>query len=234
LIYKGFKRGSVKEKIIKMKNNGVIYKVVNELNGEVYIGTTIKSIEERKKDHLQRVDKDYSAKFHDAISTYGVDVFEWEQIDTASSLDELAQKEKDYILIYNSKEEGYNADSGGGFKKTVYQYDLNDGHLINSYECLESAASAVNAIKQQLSRACLSVNNTFNGFYWSYQYSESFNPSIDNRKKAIVQFDSEGKEIACFKSIAEASKHTGINKSSIAKVCRGERNHAGGFKWSNK
>ena len=41
----------------------------------------------------------------------------------------------------------------------------------------------------------------------------------------------EDKLIAEYKSVIEASKITGINKSSIAKVCRLERKQAGGFKW---
>lgn len=212
----------------------IIYKVVNNSNGCAYIGATTDSLEKRKHDHLKKVRLNIGQKFHEEVRTFGEVVFIWEQIDTANNIDELAQKEKQYILEYNSKEQGYNADSGGGFKKTVYQYNLDDGSLVQKYDCLDSACNAVNAIKQQLSRACLSVNKAFGGYYWSYEYEEPFNPKLDNRKKSIIQYDMNDIELNIFNSVAEASKITSCNKSSIAKVCRGERNHAGGFKWSYK
>ena len=147
-------------------------------------------------------------------------------------MDECAQKEKHYIVEYDSKQNGYNVDSGGGFKKTVYQYSLEDGSLVGTYDSLEKAGGVVNASKKQISRACLSVNNTFSGYYWSYDYTESFLPQRDKRKKRVIMIDTLDNIEFEYSSIAEASEITGINKSSIAKVCRGERKTAGGFKWS--
>jgi len=212
------------------EQNLIIYKVENTENGMVYIGATTIALKERKKDHLQRVNKSYSGKFQEAISSYGEEAFEWVQIDTANSIDELATKEKEYIAEYNSKEEGYNNDSGGGFKKTIYQYNQ-DGGLIDTYECLEKAGEIVNATKQDISRACLSVNKTFGGYYWSYEYIEPFKPNKDFRKKIVLCYNLKGEKVYDFNSISEASKSTAINKSSIAKVCRGERKTAGGYFW---
>src|SRR5690554_834830 len=212
-------------KMKKNKNAGIIYTVECNITGKFYVGATKDSIEQRKLDHLKRANRGDANKFQEAISTYGAEAFSWEQIDTASCIDELALKEKQYILVYNSKEEGYNADSGGGFKKTVYQYNQKDGSLIKSYDCLESAGNVINATKQQLSRACLSVNKSYGGFYWSYEYIEPFKPDEDKRVKSIIQIDMSDNTLKEFKSVAEASEVTGIYKSSIAKVCRGDRNH---------
>lgn len=38
-------------------NSGIIYKVINTKTDQVYIGTTTKSIDERKNDHLQKSNK---------------------------------------------------------------------------------------------------------------------------------------------------------------------------------
>ncbi|MEY8850028.1 GIY-YIG nuclease family protein [Psychroserpens sp. XS_ASV72] len=211
--------------------NFLVYKAVNSQNGDTYIGTTSRSVEERIKDHLQKSDCTTKNKFHNAISTYGLELFVWEIIDTANSIDELARKEKQYIFRYNSMIEGYNSDSGGGFKKTVYQYSLEDGKLIADYDNLESAGSAVSASKKQISRACLSVNNSFGGYYWSYKLQDTFTPKKDKRLKEVSQYDLGGTLIRVFRSVCIASKETGVNKSSIAKVCRGERNTAGGYIW---
>jgi group I intron endonuclease len=211
-----------------MKN--FIYKVTNTKNDKIYIGATTKSIEDRKKDHLKKSKKGKSYAFQNAIATYGTDAFKWEKVDFATTINELAQKEKEYILKYNSKEQGYNSDSGAGFKKTIYQYAVKDGQLINSYDCLENAGSAVGADKRSISSAALGVNKTCNGFVWSY--SSTFPTDFkDNRKKVVQQFSLEGEFINEFKSVSEASELTGCNKTGIGKVSRGERKSCGGFYW---
>src|SRR5690606_33348158 len=112
------------------------------------------SLEQRKLDHVERANRGENNKFHEAISTYGPDAFEWNQTDTANTTDELAQKEKEHIAKHDSKNQGYNSDAGGGFKKTVYQYSTTDGSLISSFDCLQSAANAVNANKTSIGNVC--------------------------------------------------------------------------------
>ena len=97
---------------------------------------------------------------------------------------------------------------------------------------MQDAANTVDSDKKSISRACLNVNNQFAGYYWSYEKIEPFVPKKDKRKKKVYQYSLDGKFIACYNSIAEASKITEVNKSSIAKVCRGERKAAGDYKWT--
>ena len=209
----------------------IIYKAENTQNGFVYVGATKKSIEDRKKDHLKKSKKGKSYAFQNSIATYGADAFKWEQIDKAVTTDELAKKEKEYILEYNSKEEGYNSDSGGGIQKTVYQYDTRTGKLVDKYSNLTLAGAVIGLNKQDLSKVCLSVNKVSNGFYWSYDYVDEFIPQKDNRRKKVIQYNIQGEFIDEFVSVSEAAKLTGYNKSSIAKVCRGERKSCGGYLW---
>ena len=214
-----------------MSKTGIIYKVVNKENGSIYIGATTSSVEQRKNDHINKTFNGERTKFYEAISTCGAEAFTWEQVDTASSINELAQKEKRYIFEYKAKDNGYNSDEGGGFKKTVYQYNLNDGSLVNSYECLTDACNAVNATKQSISETCLSVNQTYKGYYWSYEFKEPFIPKLDSRKKEVFQYSMDGKLIANYVSVAEASRQTTISKNCISRVCRWERNQSGGYIW---
>ena len=215
----------------KENNNYIIYKAQNTDNGMTYIGATTYSVKQRKLDHVERANRGEENKFHVAISTYGADAFHWEQIDTASSIDELASKEKSYVVEYNSKEKGYNGDVGGGFKKSVYQYSITDGMLINTFDSLKNAGNVVNATKQDVSRACLSVNNVFRGYFWSYKFKEPFIPNNDLRKKEVFQFTVDGHFLAKYVSVSEASRITGLSKSCISRVCRGEREKSGGFLW---
>jgi group I intron endonuclease len=211
-------------------HNKIIYKVVNIQTNEVYIGATVKSLEERKVDHLQKADKKVGSYFQEAIGTYGPAAFMWEQIDIASSNDELASKEIKYISEYNTLENGYNSDKGGGFKKTVYKYNL-DGSLNAIFEDLTTASETISVRKQDISRACWSVNNTLGGFLWSYDKMETFVAENDSRKKEVVQSFLDGNLVAKYISVAEASRETGISKTCIARCCRGEREQSGGFLW---
>jgi predicted GIY-YIG superfamily endonuclease len=211
--------------------NYIIYKVKNIWTGEVYIGATTNIIRQRQLDHTERAIRGESGQFHEAIATHGPKAFTWTQIDTANSVDDMAQKESQYILEYKSKEEGYNSSVGGDFQKTVYQYNLVTGELINKHESLTSAANEVDSTKQHISRACLSVNKVFRGFYWCYELHTCFKPKKDARKKKVLQYSNVGSLMAQYVSVAEASRITGISKTCISRCCRGEREQTGGFIW---
>lgn len=209
---------------------GIIYKVTNTQTNEVYIGATSKSIDERQQDHFQKSLNGLGYDFQNAINTYGTDVFTWEQIDTAQNSDDLARKEIAYIAKYNSLEKGYNCDKGGGFKKTVYKYNL-DGKLSETFNNLSAAADSANTTKKQISKACWNVNQTCKGFLWSYNFEEPFLPKKDLRKKGVMQYNLEGYLLANYTSASEASRQTGVSKTCITRCCRGEREQSGGFKW---
>lgn len=210
----------------KMK---IIYKVTNIETNEVYIGATTRSIEERKIDHEQKTRKKVGSYFQEAIGTYGPSAFNWEKIDTATSSNELAEKEKKYILQYNSQEQGYNSDAGGGFKKIVYQFN-EDGILINSFSSLKEIETALNYDKRRVSTACITAT-LWKGSYWSYSQNNTFKKSTDSRKKKVLQLSIDGKIIAQYNSVAEASKITGVSKTCISRCCRKERISSRGFIW---
>lgn len=212
-----------------MQHN-IIYKVVNTITDEVYIGATTKSIEERKADHLQKSRRKVGSYFQEAIGTYGPDAFSWQQIDTANSTNELAEKERQYILQYNSKEQGYNSDSGGGFKKIIYQFN-EAGVLINSFSSLKEIETTLNYDKRRVSNACTTAT-LWEGSYWSYSLKNTFIPAIDSRKKKVFQYSLNGEILARYNSVAEASRITGISKTCISRCCRNEREQSGGFIWN--
>ena len=211
---------------------GIIYKVTHKESGMTYIGVTKDSLKSRKKDHIQKANKDSGHQFQEAIGTYGSEAFSWAQVDTANTISELARKEKEYILQYDCKENGYNQDAGGGFKKTVYQYSVDDGLLVGQYDSLESAANAVSGTRKSISAACLGKINNYNGYHWSFSLTIPFKSLLDKRRKEVLQIDVGGNLVAQFKSVAEASRQTGISKSPIAKTCRGEQKQTGGYYWN--
>jgi hypothetical protein len=208
----------------------MIYKAENTLTGEVYIGATTKSLEERKQDHIQKSNKKVGSYFQEAIGTYGPEAFTWEQLDVASNPNELAEKESKYIYEFKAQEKGYNSDSGGGFQKLVYQYDEN-GILIETYNSLTEIKEALGIDKQRISNACLN-STMYDGSFWSYRQLENITPKTDLRLKAVNQHSLNQEIIANFKSASEASRKTGISKTCITRCCRNEREQSGGFIWN--
>ena len=207
---------------------GIIYKATNVVTGEIYVGATTVSLQERINDHYNKATKNYGHKFQNAIREYGFESFIWEQIDTGINTDELALKEKYYIQKFDSFHNGYNSDRGGGFKKTIYQYNLT-GELESTFQSLEEASKSSSISEDSISHACVGDRKTSNGFYWTY--TSTFDLKEDYRKKKVIQYDLEGELVKVFDSISDASKASGVNKSSIAKCCRGERKKAGNFIW---
>lgn len=78
----------------------IIYKATNNINGKIYIGQTIHSLEYRKKQHENSINTKHSQKraFVKAIKKYGKENFSWEIIDdSAKTLEELDLLEIYYI-----------------------------------------------------------------------------------------------------------------------------------------
>ena len=108
-----------------------IYKISNTINDKVYIGQTIRPLEERFQRHLNdAMNNVLDTHFARAIRLYGPDKFFIELIDTANSQEELTQKEHDYIIYYDSIENGYNetdavSKCGGNTYKRKTEEEMN-------------------------------------------------------------------------------------------------------------
>lgn len=86
-----------------------VYKITNIKNNKVYIGQSIRPIEERWKRHKNdALNNILDTHFARAIRYYGPDNFKLELLDTATSQQELTAKEHYWIAWYNSIENGYN------------------------------------------------------------------------------------------------------------------------------
>lgn len=86
-----------------------IYKITNIQNNKVYIGQTIRPIEDRFKRHLSdALNNVIDTHFARAIRKYGKDNFILEQIDTAQNQEELNRKERYWIKFYDAVNTGYN------------------------------------------------------------------------------------------------------------------------------
>ena len=95
-----------------------VYKITNKINGKSYIGVTTNSIAHRWAQHCRLAKSGCQRALYRAIRKYGQENFIRECIDnTITSLDELYQKEQEYIKKYNTFDSihGYNLTSGGNY-----------------------------------------------------------------------------------------------------------------------
>lgn len=78
-----------------------VYKITNKVNNKVYIGQSIRPIDERFNRHINdAVNYVLDTHFARAIRKYGKENFFIELIDTAETQEELTLKEKklDFVL----------------------------------------------------------------------------------------------------------------------------------------
>ena len=88
---------------------GIVYKVINKVNNNCYIGQTIKTLKERKRHHYKdaHISKG-NVYFHNALKKYNEESFNWsilEHCDSKEELDEMEFhyiKQFDYILTHDS------------------------------------------------------------------------------------------------------------------------------------
>jgi len=85
----------------------VIYKAEFP-NGKVYIGRTI-NFKDRKYKHINssKGEKNSHIIMYKAIRKYGADNIKWEIIHECSSMEEMKEKEKEFINLYKSTEHEY-------------------------------------------------------------------------------------------------------------------------------
>lgn len=100
----------------------IIYKITNQKDGKIYIGLTVRTLEDRWKQHKYAVGK-CKRRLYIAMETDGIENFTIEQIDEANSLKDLGLLEKAYIRDLHSQDPniGYNISAGG----ETFEYDSN-------------------------------------------------------------------------------------------------------------
>jgi group I intron endonuclease len=94
----------------------LIYLIRNTVNGKAYVGQTIRTLEERWRQHKQQgIHRYKNDALHNALLKYGLDAFEIAVLDdSARTLDELNELEKFHIKVQNTlSPHGYNLTTGG-------------------------------------------------------------------------------------------------------------------------
>lgn len=202
----------------------IVYKAKNKLNNKCYIGKTTKSLEERMGQHIKHSEKGKS-KFFKALKSYGADNFEWEIIYTAKTLNELDEKEKYYIKLYDSINDGYNMVEGGTGGYNEYAVRANkkkragkrweEIYSNNGLSVMKDAVKKFNQgginytrslSKEELSEMGKRMNRIRNMKKWTH--SEETRKKMSEAQKGITNVERYGEDGAKLASqkISEATK----------------------------
>lgn len=204
---------------------GYIYCITNLINGKQYVGQTIRTIEERFKDHSRQA---YSSENEDrpicrAIRKYGIENFKIEELEQVED-DLLNEKEIYWIQeLQTYGKSGYNATKGGDGH---YIYDIDDFiRLYNmGYSC--------NAIAKKLgcNRPTVTRILKANGI------------QLRSNKRSVNQYDLAGNYIQTFETIKKAAEwiiefmfpndSCKSIAAAITNCCKGNYKTARNYKWS--
>ena len=240
---------------------GIIYKIENVINHKVYIGQTTEpngfngryqakgvGIERVYNYHRLHMNRNayYNVHLLSSIEKYGLEAFVVDEIfDTATSFEELNNKEIYYIAKFDSYNNGYNNTAGGNtydvskkpigkdchLSKRVCQIGL-DGNLIKIWDALAEIERETGIKRGSISNVCLGSKKTAGGFVWVYQ--EDYDPNSDYRRipktkdggsgtKPILWLDENENIIKEFYSGTEACKELKISPQEISRICLHKR-----------
>ena len=113
-----------------------VYCIENKLDGKKYIGITQGEIQRRFKQHKTITNTKNSSNkshIHKAMALYGFSNFKVYELDSAKTKEELFEKEKYWIKLLDTKNNGYNETNGGegtfGWKPTEEQNKQNSERI---------------------------------------------------------------------------------------------------------
>jgi hypothetical protein len=161
---------------------GYIYKIINKVTGDIYIGQT-KNFSKRCRQHLLALRKNlhHATYLQRAFNKYGESHFEFSIVEDVSN-DELNEREYYYINQLKAKYNSANSPeyyTSKLFKKhskkkaklrtlTVLQYDLK-GSFIKEWDSVEEIHKKCKVSKSCIRRCCRGQQKSAGGFVFKYK-----------------------------------------------------------------
>ena len=228
---------------------GIIYKATNKINNKVYIGQTIRTLEERIYYHYYRAANQPEithTHFINAIRKYGQEAFQWEIIDSAENKDELDNKEKYWIQYYDSIHNGYNIQAGGNEQSTAkfliacgakpfYAYRVN-GEFLGEFLSCRAFSRQFNVADTHISDVLNKKYNSYCGFIVIYKEEfteELLEQRLKKAKQSFRPFIAQNlktQEIfGPFTSMKECREQLKLKSNHIGEVLKGIRKSQEGY-----
>lgn len=197
-------------------NSPVIYKIQNEIDGKVYIGSTL-HFRKRMSEHYCQLNrnKHHSLYLQNSFNKYGVDSFNVYIIENCT-LDILHSRELFWITQFNSTDR-------------LFGYNIVECELIPSYGPRSEQHKA--NISRSLTGRKLTLTtktNMSNSRIGRFKGKDSF------VSRPVIQYDKKGNYIQEFNTITEASLYTGISRTGINNNLSGLSKSSGNYIWTYK
>lgn len=201
---------------------GYIYKISNDVNDNVYIGSTMRSIELRFNEHC--FDDRSTSLIHKAIKEIGYIHFKVEELEKVE-FSHLYEREKYWVQFYDSYNNGYNKTPDGQGINQVDNLRLYDQILvIESNIIFDSAESMIREIKDNINwgygktliRRAINTNGKFLDYTLKKIKCDANEvSSIDDRENWIKNLSIiyQGKHIYCnelnmeFETVGQCAKY---------------------------
>lgn len=100
-------------------------------------------------------------------------------------------------------------------------------------ESHKAAISAANTGKVRTEEQRERISRAHQGIPRTPEWRANMSKAKDKYKKAVIQYDLDGNEVARYESLTEAEKITGISKASILAAVAGRVRTAKGYRWAH-
>lgn len=243
-----------------------VYKITNNINQMVYIGST-QNINERWKNHqcsaFNPKDHHYNYPLMKAFRDFGIENFTFEVIQTLDNYLDMLEAEHNWIIKENCIfPNGYNQTENTNspmfdpkiakkvsttkrikYGKKVCEIDI-DNNILQIWNSLAEAEEQTGLNRYKISNVCNGIRLTTGNRYFRFLTENNqiiepekkvnkttFNRITKNSKK-VAKLDDNNNIIEIYDSVTIAGKKNNCDPSGISKVCNGNRNKCGGFKWT--
>lgn len=232
---------------------GIIYMAKNKINNKIYIGQTTRAISERIGEYKKGLGNQH---INNAINKYGWDNLEFTIIDSANTINELNNKEIQYIKQYNSnnKDYGYNIETGG--KNSIPNFEtkikMSQSHIgikqddtwINKRISSAGSVDAKKYGKNKTDYDKMYLSNISPKFWQGKKRDDTTITKIKETKKIIGLSEKQkniifktvhkinisNNEIITYDSTQIASTNESVHQSTISRWCKSQR-IVNGFQW---
>ena len=193
----------------------IIYKITNQVNGQSYIGKTIRPLhvryKEHKKDCAEYLNTDKTTvPLYNAVGVYGWECFTIETIESNISLDEINAKEQYYIQFYDTYNSGYNATTGGDGGRTSSKLDDNTVKQIIQLLLKKDNLLSMPQIAKEFGISPSVVSRINSGDTW---YDSNLSYPLRNYSVAGLTIEQDE-----YRNIIDALKNTNMPLKEIAKT----------------
>lgn len=229
----------------------VVYKITNKINNKCYIGST-KHFKQRMREHINSAHyawhQSYNFPLQRAFRKYGVDNFSFDIIEDNISVEDIAQKERQYIIEFKSMQDqhGYNQTletdcalrdpaiiqsciAKTGKKCALVDVNMN---IIEKYNSLHEAARSLGLQEASCIRVvCLgehySIRDKIFRFLDDNDQVIDYGFKTRKCKKGVIGFSIYNKDdIVIYESVSEAARQEHTDRGSLGKCLRGDTKYS--------